>query len=206
MVLRLCSRSGQGTDSITVKAGMTARRFHPLGSIYSYCLRSPTFSFPSLLLLSYTLQVKEHPTPLHLNYFSFTTLLPTTDRFPTINSLIHKINLRKRRDSFILGGVIGVCTILLLLYTFHWLSLTLHKEWEILVKKKSVFSVYIYYFNVLRPDFINFLFIHFLQWFLKGCVVQEMETIWSLAASLINGCCNYNPLYDRCYKCVKYIM
>ncbi|KAF3841008.1 hypothetical protein F7725_006870 [Dissostichus mawsoni] len=28
-------------------------------------------------------------------------------------------NLRKRRDSLILGGVIGVCTILLLLYTFH---------------------------------------------------------------------------------------
>ncbi|XP_023685128.1 Golgi SNAP receptor complex member 1-like isoform X2 [Paramormyrops kingsleyae] len=41
------------------------------------------------------------------------------NRFPAINNLIQRINLRKRRDSFILGGVIGVCTILLLLYAFH---------------------------------------------------------------------------------------
>ncbi|XP_062329110.1 Golgi SNAP receptor complex member 1 isoform X1 [Osmerus eperlanus] len=41
------------------------------------------------------------------------------NRFPTINNLIQRINLRKRRDSLILGGVIGVCTILLLLYAFH---------------------------------------------------------------------------------------
>lgn len=56
-----------------------------------------------------------------LNYFpSPHTSPPPSDRFPAINSLIQKINLRKRRDSLILGGVIGVCTILLLLYTFHW--------------------------------------------------------------------------------------
>ncbi|XP_030632979.1 Golgi SNAP receptor complex member 1 isoform X4 [Chanos chanos] len=42
-----------------------------------------------------------------------------TNRFPAINNLIQRINLRKRRDSLILGGVIGVCTILLLLYAFH---------------------------------------------------------------------------------------
>uniref|UniRef100_A0A672ZAQ6 Golgi SNAP receptor complex member 1 n=1 Tax=Sphaeramia orbicularis TaxID=375764 RepID=A0A672ZAQ6_9TELE len=41
------------------------------------------------------------------------------NRFPTINNLIQRINLRKRRDSLILGTVIGVCTILLLLYAFH---------------------------------------------------------------------------------------
>ncbi|CAJ1065578.1 Golgi SNAP receptor complex member 1 28 kDa [Xyrichtys novacula] len=41
------------------------------------------------------------------------------NRFPTINNLIQRINLRKRRDSLILGAVIGVCTILLLLYAFH---------------------------------------------------------------------------------------
>uniref|UniRef100_A0AAQ5Y2M6 Golgi SNAP receptor complex member 1 n=1 Tax=Amphiprion ocellaris TaxID=80972 RepID=A0AAQ5Y2M6_AMPOC len=41
------------------------------------------------------------------------------NRFPTINNLIQRINLRKRRDSLILGSVIGVCTILLLLYAFH---------------------------------------------------------------------------------------
>uniref|UniRef100_A0A3Q3GZY5 Golgi SNAP receptor complex member 1 n=1 Tax=Labrus bergylta TaxID=56723 RepID=A0A3Q3GZY5_9LABR len=41
------------------------------------------------------------------------------NRFPTINNLIQRINLRKRRDSLILGAVVGVCTILLLLYAFH---------------------------------------------------------------------------------------
>lgn len=51
-----------------------------------------------------------------------TRVTTLANRFPTINSLIQKINLRKRRDSLILGGVIGVCTILLLLYTFHWFA------------------------------------------------------------------------------------
>jgi len=41
------------------------------------------------------------------------------NHFPAVNSLIQRINLRKRRDSLILGSVIGVCTILLLLYAFH---------------------------------------------------------------------------------------
>uniref|UniRef100_A0A672R1W7 Golgi SNAP receptor complex member 1 n=1 Tax=Sinocyclocheilus grahami TaxID=75366 RepID=A0A672R1W7_SINGR len=41
------------------------------------------------------------------------------NRFPAINNLIQRINLRKRRDSLILGGVIGICTVLLLLYAFH---------------------------------------------------------------------------------------
>ncbi|XP_041864749.1 Golgi SNAP receptor complex member 1-like [Melanotaenia boesemani] len=48
-----------------------------------------------------------------------TRVTTLANRFPSINSLIQKINLRKRRDSLILGGVIGICTILLLLYTFH---------------------------------------------------------------------------------------
>uniref|UniRef100_A0A3B4GK05 Golgi SNAP receptor complex member 1 n=1 Tax=Pundamilia nyererei TaxID=303518 RepID=A0A3B4GK05_9CICH len=48
-----------------------------------------------------------------------TRVTTLANRFPTINSLIQKINLRKRRDSIILGVVIGVCTILLLLYTFQ---------------------------------------------------------------------------------------
>lgn len=41
------------------------------------------------------------------------------NRFPAVNSLIQRINLRKRRDSFILGSIIGICTILLLLFAFH---------------------------------------------------------------------------------------
>jgi len=47
-------------------------------------------------------------------YMSF-----VTDRFPVINSLIVRINVRKRRDTLILGGVIAVCLILLLWYTLH---------------------------------------------------------------------------------------
>ncbi|XP_068600380.1 Golgi SNAP receptor complex member 1-like [Brachionichthys hirsutus] len=48
-----------------------------------------------------------------------TRVTTLANRFPAINGLIQKINLRKRRDSLILGGLIGICTILLLLYTFH---------------------------------------------------------------------------------------
>uniref|UniRef100_A0A673BTL1 Golgi SNAP receptor complex member 1 n=1 Tax=Sphaeramia orbicularis TaxID=375764 RepID=A0A673BTL1_9TELE len=48
-----------------------------------------------------------------------TRVTTLANRFPAINNLIQKINLRKRRDSLVLGGVIGICTILLLLYTFH---------------------------------------------------------------------------------------
>uniref|UniRef100_A0AAQ4RU89 Golgi SNAP receptor complex member 1 n=1 Tax=Gasterosteus aculeatus aculeatus TaxID=481459 RepID=A0AAQ4RU89_GASAC len=48
-----------------------------------------------------------------------TRVTTLANRFPVINNLIQKINLRKRRDSLILGGVVGVCTVLLLLYFFH---------------------------------------------------------------------------------------
>jgi len=41
------------------------------------------------------------------------------NRFPAINSLVQKVNLRKRRDTIILAGVISFCTILLLLYALH---------------------------------------------------------------------------------------
>lgn len=42
-----------------------------------------------------------------------------SNRFPVISSLLSRINIRKRRDSIILGAVIAGCTILLLLYAFH---------------------------------------------------------------------------------------
>ncbi|XP_041971905.1 Golgi SNAP receptor complex member 1 [Aricia agestis] len=42
-----------------------------------------------------------------------------TNRFPMLNSLIYRINARKRRDSLILGIVVAVCTFLLLFYAFH---------------------------------------------------------------------------------------
>ncbi|CAB3987803.1 Golgi SNAP receptor complex member 1-like [Paramuricea clavata] len=39
-----------------------------------------------------------------------------TSRFPALNNLMQKINLRKRRDAIILSVVIAVCLILLILY------------------------------------------------------------------------------------------
>lgn len=42
-----------------------------------------------------------------------------SNRFPVISSLMSRINIRKRRDSIILGAVIAGCTILLILYAFH---------------------------------------------------------------------------------------
>ncbi|XP_044763126.1 Golgi SNAP receptor complex member 1 [Coccinella septempunctata] len=42
-----------------------------------------------------------------------------SNKYPLINSLIQRINLRKRRDSIILGLVVSLCTFLILLYIFH---------------------------------------------------------------------------------------
>ncbi|XP_012252757.2 Golgi SNAP receptor complex member 1 isoform X2 [Athalia rosae] len=41
-----------------------------------------------------------------------------SNRFPAVNSLLQRINIRKRRDSIILGLIIGFCTFLMLLYAF----------------------------------------------------------------------------------------
>jgi len=41
------------------------------------------------------------------------------NRFPAINGLIQKINVRKRRDSLILASVSAICIILILLYWLH---------------------------------------------------------------------------------------
>jgi Golgi SNAP receptor complex protein 1 len=37
-----------------------------------------------------------------------------TNRFPVINSLVNRINLRKRRDTIILGLVVGLCLVFLI--------------------------------------------------------------------------------------------
>lgn len=39
-------------------------------------------------------------------------------RFPLVNSLVQRIQVKKKKDSLILGGVIAVCIILLLLFAF----------------------------------------------------------------------------------------
>ena len=39
-------------------------------------------------------------------------------RFPMINSLMQRAQLRRRRDSLVLGAVIGVCLIFTIWYLF----------------------------------------------------------------------------------------
>ena len=41
-----------------------------------------------------------------------------SDRFPVINNLIQKTNLKKRRDAIILASVVAGCLLLILLYAF----------------------------------------------------------------------------------------
>lgn len=47
-----------------------------------------------------------------------TKLNDLTNKFPIINNLVNKINFRKRRDSIILGCIIGFCLVALLWYAF----------------------------------------------------------------------------------------
>jgi Golgi SNAP receptor complex protein 1 len=48
-----------------------------------------------------------------------TRMQSVTHQFPLINSLVQKINLRKRRDSIIVGGVVAICLIILLFLIFR---------------------------------------------------------------------------------------
>ena len=47
-----------------------------------------------------------------------TKLNDIANRFPLINSLVQKINLKKRKDSVILGAVIGFCLLFMLWWVF----------------------------------------------------------------------------------------
>merc|ERR1712029_64062 len=47
-----------------------------------------------------------------------TKLNDLSSKFPLINSLVNKINLRKRRDTIVLGSVIGVCLVFMIWYIF----------------------------------------------------------------------------------------
>ncbi|XP_065088518.1 Golgi SNAP receptor complex member 1 [Ochlerotatus camptorhynchus] len=70
--------------------------------------------------ISIAMETKEHLSSQRQHMKRFQTRMhDISNRFPMISSLIQRINIRKRRESLILGGVIGVCTILLLLYAFH---------------------------------------------------------------------------------------
>jgi len=47
-----------------------------------------------------------------------TKLNDLTNKFPLINNLVNKINFRKRRDTIILGVVIGICLVFMIWYAF----------------------------------------------------------------------------------------
>uniref|UniRef100_A0A669EBU6 Golgi SNAP receptor complex member 1 n=2 Tax=Oreochromis TaxID=8139 RepID=A0A669EBU6_ORENI len=96
-------------DIETYKSGSGDCPFSPL-----ICLATSFFFF------SIAMATKENITFQRGMLKSIQSKVNTlANRFPAINNLIQRINLRKRRDSLILGAVIGVCTILLLLYAFH---------------------------------------------------------------------------------------
>merc|ERR1711892_850758 len=46
-------------------------------------------------------------------------MLELATKFPVINSLVNRISMRKKRDSFIMGGVVALCLILIIFYTLH---------------------------------------------------------------------------------------
>ena len=47
-----------------------------------------------------------------------TKLNDIANRFPLINNLVQKINLKKRKDYVILGAVIGLCLLFMLWWVF----------------------------------------------------------------------------------------
>ncbi|XP_055638044.1 Golgi SNAP receptor complex member 1 [Toxorhynchites rutilus septentrionalis] len=70
--------------------------------------------------ISIAMETKEHLTSQRQHMKRFQTRMhDISNRFPMISSLVQRINIRKRRESLILGAVIAICTILLLLYAFH---------------------------------------------------------------------------------------
>lgn len=70
--------------------------------------------------ISIAVETRDHLVSQRLTFKRLQTRMhDLSSRFPVVNSLLQRINIRKRRDSLILGLVVGICTILLLLYAFH---------------------------------------------------------------------------------------
>lgn len=70
--------------------------------------------------ISIAVETREHLVSQRLSMKRLQTRIhDLSSRFPVVNSLLQRINIRKRRDSLVLGLVVGVCTFLLLMYTFR---------------------------------------------------------------------------------------
>lgn len=69
--------------------------------------------------ISIAIETRDHLSNQRIIFKRFQTRInDLSNRFPLLNGLIQKIHVRKRRDSLILGVVVGICTILLLAYVF----------------------------------------------------------------------------------------
>lgn len=89
---------------------------------YNINLISIIFSSSSLVndQINIAIETKEHLLSQRHQFKRLQTRFnDLSNRFPLISSLMQRINIKKRRDSMILGCVIGVCTILLILYALH---------------------------------------------------------------------------------------
>ncbi|CAG9772719.1 unnamed protein product [Ceutorhynchus assimilis] len=70
--------------------------------------------------ISIAVETREHlTTQRHTLKRLQTRFNDISNKYPIINSLISRINIRKRRDSIIVGLVVALCTLLMLVYAFH---------------------------------------------------------------------------------------
>jgi Golgi SNAP receptor complex protein 1 len=88
-----------------------------LGQLYSWCRSSDRLVNEQIAI---AMETREHLTNQRQTFKRLQTRFnDLSNRYPVINSLIQRINLKKRRDSIILGLVVSACTILVLLYIFR---------------------------------------------------------------------------------------
>lgn len=70
--------------------------------------------------IAIAMETREHLVSQRHNFKRLQSRLhDLSSRFPALNTLVQKINMRKKRDSLIIALVIIVCTFIILLYTFH---------------------------------------------------------------------------------------
>jgi Golgi SNAP receptor complex protein 1 len=70
--------------------------------------------------ISIAMATKENLTGQRTMFTGIATRMQTiAQTFPLINSLVHRINFRRRRDALIIGGVVAVCVVILLVIIFH---------------------------------------------------------------------------------------
>jgi len=70
--------------------------------------------------INIAVEMRDHLVTQRISMKRFQTRLHTlSNRFPIVNSLVQRINIKNRKDSIILGFIIAVCVMLMLAYMFH---------------------------------------------------------------------------------------